>query len=1002
MEELFGIPMERLMWGLLAVFAVAAFGLGVSAFRNLVVFKMAVRNIPRRKSQSALIVLGLMLATMLFSASFTTGDTLTNSLRTQELLTIGQVDVVIKAEETGASDQQGMASATRKKYFDQGLVENVRDRLADDEEVAAVAPLAAETVPVISRETDLSEPAVDVLGMDAGSMEGFDRLTDKSSERLSLHDLAKNQAYISEEAAAGLDVGKGDELEVSLGPRPAVLEVADVYEKGGNPASETSMVVPLDELQELTGNEGQINEVLITHTGPVVEGGAHTDATVAALKPLLAANDLGADPVKKDALEEADEAGAQFSTIFLLLGQFSIAAGILLIFLIFVMIAAERKRELGIARAVGMQREHVVRMFAFEGAVYALLSSGIGSVLGVGIGWAMVRIIGAAATRIDEFEISFAAKPHNVVMAFAMGMVLTYLVVLLASWRVSRLNVVRAIRDIPEPDRKGRTVKGILLALLTPVAGALLIWQGFDAKQMGVFLLGNSLLIIGVALVARLLRVPDRVAFTLASLALLALWLAPARLWPERISREMSQGVDLFFISGIVTVIAGVWLAVYNSDLLLRAIVALFGRIRGLPPVLKTAVSYPMQNRFRTGMTLAMFSLVVFTLVTMSLINKSLAGTTEDTDRLTGGYDIRADAGYAAPISDMDTALEEAKGVNEDGIAAVGSVSGLPTRAKQKGTDREPKDLYVQGVDRGYIESVGYGFDMMAKEYDSEREVWRALQEEPDVAVISSSLVPSRSSTLGAPPPPIELGGFYLEDGKLPEDLYIQARDPPSGEERDLRVIGVMESTAFTTFFAGNVTTSQKTLDSMAAAPIPPQTYMFELEDGVEAGTMAKSLERGFAQNGLQTQVMSRIIEDSTATTNMFNNLIVGFMGLGLLVGIAALGVIAARSVVERRQQIGMLRALGFQRGQVRLSFLLESSFIALLGIGIGVALGGALSANIVDAMKADFEGISYQVPWATIGVVVTAAYAASFLTTYLPARQASKVYPAEALRYDE
>ena len=234
--------------------------------------------------------------------------------------------------------------------------------------------------------------------------------------------------------------------------------------------------------------------------------------------------------------------------------------------------------------------------------------------------------------------------------------------------------------------------------------------------------------------------------------------------------------------------------------------------------------------------------------------------------------------------------------------------------------------------------------------------------------MISSSLVPIRSSTLGAPPPPIELGGFYLEDGKLPEDLYIQARDPRSGEERDLRVIGVTESTAFTTFFAGNVTTSQKTLDSMAAAPIPPQTYMFELEEGVEAGTMAKSLERGFAQNGLQTQVMSRIIEDSTATTNMFNNLIVGLMGLGLLVGIAALGVIAARSVVERRQQIGMLRVLGFQRGQVRLSFLLESSFIALLGIGIGVALGGALSANIVDAMKADFEGISYQVPWATIG----------------------------------
>ena len=99
-----------------------------------------------------------------------------------------------------------------------------------------------------------------------------------------------------------------------------------------------------------------------------------------------------------------------------------------------------------------------------------------------------------------------------------------------------------------------------------------------------------------------------------------------------------------------------------------------------------------------------------------------------------------------------------------------------------------------------------------------------------------------------------------------------------------------------------------------------------------------------------------------------------GFMGLGLLVGIAALGVIAARSVVERRQQIGMLRALGFQRGQVRLAFLIESSFVALLGIGLGVALGAALSVGIVDSFAEQISGIRYTVPWGTLGVIVGAS----------------------------
>ena len=85
------------MWILLAVFGAGALILGLSALRNRVSFRMAVRNLPRRRTQTILIVVGLMLATMLFSASFTTGNTLTNSLRVQSLENLGQVDVRVQA-----------------------------------------------------------------------------------------------------------------------------------------------------------------------------------------------------------------------------------------------------------------------------------------------------------------------------------------------------------------------------------------------------------------------------------------------------------------------------------------------------------------------------------------------------------------------------------------------------------------------------------------------------------------------------------------------------------------------------------------------------------------------------------------------------------------------------------------------------------------------------------------------------------------------------------------
>ena len=577
-----------------------------------------------------------------------------------------------------------------------------------------------------------------------------------------------------------------------------------------------------------------------------------------------------------------------------------------------------------------------------------------------------------------------------------MGMVLTFLIVLFSAVRVSRMNVVRAIRDIPEPDKKGRSIRGVLLAILTPIAGALAIWQGAQAEQAGLYLFGISLVVIGVALLLRIFRVPDRVAFTLAGLALVGLWVSPFDLG----TTELAQGIDLFFISGIMIVIGGVWVVIYNSDLLLGAVVVIFGRIKGLPPVLKTSVSYPMQSRFRTGMILALFSLVIFSLVTMGFINKSIASIFDDTNKISGGFEVRADAGYTAPIPDMQKALQNTDGVNPDNITAVGSVSGVPVKAKQKDTDRKPKDLFVQGVSEGYAKNVSYGFKMTAAEYGSKKEVWNALEKDPNTAVISSALAPTRSNlTFGGSEPPIKLSGFYQEDKALPDDLFIRVEDPNSGEVKDLRVIGVLQDTAF---YAGNVMTSGKTLEGLTGGPVPAQSYYFDLADGANAGAVATNLEEGFARNGLQTAVVKKEIEDQASANTIINDLLTGFMGLGLLVGIAALGVIAARSVVERRQQIGMLRALGFQKGQVRFVFLLESSFLALLGIGLGVTLGAALSNEVISGLTEDLAGATYQVPWALLGTVVVLSYVASLLTTYLPARQASQVYPAEALRYEE
>jgi putative ABC transport system permease protein len=97
-----------------------------------------------------------------------------------------------------------------------------------------------------------------------------------------------------------------------------------------------------------------------------------------------------------------------------------------------------------------------------------------------------------------------------------------------------------------------------------------------------------------------------------------------------------------------------------------------------------------------------------------------------------------------------------------------------------------------------------------------------------------------------------------------------------------------------------------------------------------------------------------------------------------------------------------MLRAIGYQPGMVALSFVLESSFIAFVGIGIGTATGVLLGQNMLGEFFSEINSNgSFTLPWLEITGILVVAYLFSLLTTIVPAYQASRIYPAEALRYE-
>ena len=195
------------------------------------------------------------------------------------------------------------------------------------------------------------------------------------------------------------------------------------------------------------------------------------------------------------------------------------------------------------------------------------------------------------------------------------------------------------------------------------------------------------------------------------------------------------------------------------------------------------------------------------------------------------------------------------------------------------------------------------------------------------------------------------------------------------------------------------VYTSTNLLTAELPREVDANQFFFHVEPGTEDAAL--KIEAAFFANGMETLDINEVMDGLQSSNRAFTNLLLAFMSLGLVVGIAALGVVSARAVVERRHQIGVLRAIGYSRGMVQLSFLLESSFIAVLGIVMGLGLGLLTSVNVVSSIRHEEAAYSLVVPWAQVLGIAVVAYILSLLMTFLPARGAGKISPSEALRYE-
>jgi putative ABC transport system permease protein len=247
-------------------------------------------------------------------------------------------------------------------------------------------------------------------------------------------------------------------------------------------------------------------------------------------------------------------------------------------------------------------------------------------------------------------------------------------------------------------------------------------------------------------------------------------------------------GPEMFFLSGVMLVVATTLLMIENGEAFAGLVNRIGGRLGSIRPALATAIAYPMASKLRTGMTLAMFSLIIFSITVMSTVNSNFTRMLLSRDA-TGGWDVTATTNLNNPIPDLRAALTRA-GVDTAKLAEIGAttpIEGLSDVRNQGATGWQRYN--IRAADSAFLDASTMKLQAHVRG-DNGADVWKELQKEPGTAVIDANAVNSNQGS-GNDEPNFQLKGVGQNATLLNQPITIDVRNA-AGEVSQLKVIGVI------------------------------------------------------------------------------------------------------------------------------------------------------------------------------------------------------------------
>ncbi|MEW6093051.1 MAG: FtsX-like permease family protein [Chloroflexota bacterium] len=808
---------------------------------------------------------------------------------------------MLKAFEANMMAIGGVVDATVTHKTGGAFSPDVLDGLRGIEDIRAISPSLNRTVnlPADFVDRDPARPdsigAVNLIGVEPESAQSLRAYVVQEGGRfLAADDTAS--AVISQSLADAFGVRLGDSFSLPSVGGNVSLTVIGILPPRTIPGNE-EVLVTLAQAQVMTGQAGQINTIEITlDTTDGTRRAEILGQVESALGPdyHIGALQSGADMFASIKMGQA--AFNMFGVLALFMGGF-------IIFNTFRTVVAERRRDIGMLRALGAKRSTITGAILFEGLLQGLIGSAAGILLGYLFGDFIVRL---AAEPLNQFvHINMGApvvSPALVVTSILLGVGVTILSSLLPARSASRVTPMDALRpSVAEVEYKRRASAGFITGLVLTGLSLLALFSG----SMGLVMLGA-----------------------------------------------------LLFLAGMILLTQG----------LLRPIAYLFGKLTSAVyarhGIGDLAHGNLTRQPGRVAVTASATMIGLAIVVSLGSLTTSLIGMLDSIARRSLGSDYL----FIPPslsVWNTNVGADPAFAQQLQAIEGVGDISTLRFAGSLTGEF----SVSVLGIDPKTYPRVS-GLDFLEGDESS-----------------YAALAAGRSMIVN--------GAFAMTTGYSMGDS-VELLTPSGPQTYTIAAVA-------TDLLDAKVTTVFISQENLAADFGRSEDVFIQLnlEPGValeDVDAQIKAIARDYPQ--------FTVIAGKSYIDDLLQMVQSVFVGMYFMLAFLAFPSFIAMlntlviSVIERTREIGMIRAVGGTRKQVRRMVTAEALLLASVGTAFGILSGMYLGYAIVKALEVMFP-MAYVFPLAGIlaGIAIGLIFGA--LAAVIPARQAARLQVVEALRYE-